>query len=68
MSESEVVTPEVQAAYDELVAAWQAFGEAQAKASEAGIDVQAVVVGLMRSAVSAEEWDSLPAPVRLMLS
>ena len=58
---------EIQAAYDELVAAWQAFAAAMTRASELGIDAQAVIAQQMRAAVSEEDWNSLPAPVRMML-
>jgi hypothetical protein len=64
MSEAD---PVVQAAYEKLVSAWGAFGEAMSEAGDVGIDTQAVIAQLMRAQVSEEEWATLPAPVRMML-
>lgn len=61
------VTPEVQAAYDELISSFGAFLQAIETAGNVGIDTRAVLAGSLRDALGEEEFDKLPAPVRMLL-
>lgn len=67
MSTAEQVSPEIQKAYDDLLAAFSSFMEAFQVASAAGIDVQAVLTQNLRAAVGEEGWAQLPISVKMML-
>ena len=60
------VTPEVQAAYDDLIASFGAFLTAFQAANEAGIDAGAAVSQNLRS-VMGDDFESLPPMVKMLL-
>ena len=65
--EAAAASPEVQAAYDQLVTAFVAFGQAMQAADALGIDAQAVIAQQMTALMSPEDLAGLPPHVRMLL-
>jgi hypothetical protein len=60
------VTPEVQAAYDDLIGSFGAFLTAFGAASAVGIDAGAAVAANLRQ-MMGDDFDSLPPMVKMLL-
>lgn len=61
------VSPELQAAYDGLIAGFAGFLAAVGVANEVGIDVGAAIAQSLRGSMSAEELDGVPVYLRMAL-
>lgn len=64
---TEEVTPEIQKAYDDLIASFANFMECFGKANEVGIDAGAAISQNLKAMVPAEDWDAMPSYVRMAL-
>ncbi len=61
------ITPEVQAAYEDLLVSFRAFLEAFGAASAVGIDAGAAVSQNLKSSMSAEDWEAMPPMLKMLL-
>ena len=61
------VTDEVRQAHQDLLASFAAFMEAFGKANELGIDAGTAISQSLRASMSAEDWDAMPMPVKMLL-